>query len=118
MRARVTVFCVLVLAAAPGCDRPGPSGETPDSGDVLTPAAAVEVAEAVAAPPVPVPRYPKASSPAGNAETSAFYPRPMLVHRCLNLVANGPAAQVESTCTQALRLEPWNEDIRAALATP
>ena len=115
MRGCVCVIGMLVSCAALiACEPAGPSAETPEPIEATAPSTPRPAAN----PPLPPPRYAKAEQATGDAMLSAFYPSPMLVHRCLSLAANGPADQVRDVCTRALALEPGNERIRAALANP
>lgn len=116
---RTSAIVVLVLSASlfaceppandagAGSPEPAASSPTPTVADT-TPAA----------PAGPAPSYPKAAPASGDAMVEAFYPSPMLVHRCLGLASSGSADRVKDVCERALRLDPGNEQIQAALATP
>ncbi len=67
-------------------------------------------------PSGPAPSYPKAAPASGDAMVEAFYPSPMVVHRCLGLAAEGSSDAVKEICTRALEADPGNAEIQAALA--
>jgi len=114
MRERAHAIVMLAACASlVACEPAGPNAETPGA----TEASAYPVAAAAPqAPAGPPPTYPKAQPAGESARVEAQYPTPILVGRCKSLIANGPAEQVQEICTRALKLDPGNEEIRAALA--
>ena len=105
--------CAWLLACEPLAGDAGTDAAAPASAPT-TPAIADTTR---AAPRGPALTFPKAAPRGGDVAVEAFYPRPMVVHRCLALAVSG-SDQTKDACERALRLEPGNEQLQAALAKP